>query len=167
LVSYYGYGDIVGDWYSKPDPFYCRQDAVPKKEAYAAIGSKPLAEDKGGNDRGRFYLYCRQNGLWPKEVSGYDPDSEPERFVPFCPIQNVDKDFTPTFLLHGDADTDVPHHQSVMMANELERMGVEHEFISIPGGPHGFDHQDGGLKNPRNREAFDRVLAFLGKHVKR
>jgi acetyl esterase/lipase len=22
LVSFYGYGDITGDWYSKPDPFY-------------------------------------------------------------------------------------------------------------------------------------------------
>jgi alpha/beta hydrolase fold len=25
LVSYWGYGDIVGAWYSRPDPFYSRQ----------------------------------------------------------------------------------------------------------------------------------------------
>src|SRR5437764_11904132 len=25
LVSFYGYGDIVGPWYSRPDPFYCQQ----------------------------------------------------------------------------------------------------------------------------------------------
>ncbi len=30
LVSFYGYGDIAGDWYSRPDPFYSQQPAVPK-----------------------------------------------------------------------------------------------------------------------------------------
>ena len=28
LVSFYGYGDIVGDWYSRPDPFYLREPLV-------------------------------------------------------------------------------------------------------------------------------------------
>ena len=28
LVSLYGYGDVVGPWYSRPDPFYSRQPAV-------------------------------------------------------------------------------------------------------------------------------------------
>ena len=28
IVSFYGYGDIIGDWYSKPDPYYCQQPAV-------------------------------------------------------------------------------------------------------------------------------------------
>ena len=39
LVSFYGYGDIAGDWYSRPDPFYSRQPAVPKEEAYQAVGT--------------------------------------------------------------------------------------------------------------------------------
>jgi acetyl esterase/lipase len=29
IVSFYGYGDIVGPWYSQPDPFYCKQGMVP------------------------------------------------------------------------------------------------------------------------------------------
>ena len=33
LVSFYGYGDIAGEWYSRPDPFYNRQAPVPKEEA--------------------------------------------------------------------------------------------------------------------------------------
>ena len=40
LVSFYGYGDIAGDWYSRPDPFYSRQPAVPKEEAYQAVGTQ-------------------------------------------------------------------------------------------------------------------------------
>ena len=35
-LSYYGYGDITAPWYSRPEPFYVKQPAVPKDEAYAA-----------------------------------------------------------------------------------------------------------------------------------
>ena len=33
IVSFYGYGDIVGDWYSKPDPLYCQQPTVSEEES--------------------------------------------------------------------------------------------------------------------------------------
>ena len=42
LVSYYGYGDIVGPWYSQPDEFYRRQPLVSKEDAYASVGSLTL-----------------------------------------------------------------------------------------------------------------------------
>ena len=28
LAAFYGYGDIAGDWYARPDPFYCQQPVV-------------------------------------------------------------------------------------------------------------------------------------------
>ena len=96
-------------------------------------------------------------------MTGYDPDTETEAFKPFSPIQNVDINYPPTMLLHGDVDTDVPYQQSVMMAEELARAGVEHELITISGGGHGF--YGAGRKDGRVAEAFDRVLAFLGKYV--
>src|SRR6266403_693076 len=110
----------------------------------AAAGTKEIAE---GNVKGRgdFYMYCRQNGLWPKEVVGHDPAKEPRAFDRFCPVRNVTKDYPPTLLLHGDNDTDVPHQQSVDMAAELKRVGVVHEFLSIKGGGHGFDGK--GMKD--------------------
>jgi acetyl esterase/lipase len=160
LVPFYGYGDITNEWYSKPDPFYLKQPRVSKEEAYKAVGTK---ETTGGPGRGKFYLYCRQNGLWPKEVAGLDPGKEPRAFDRFCPIRNVTKDYPPTLLLHGDNDTDVPHQQSVDMAAELKKHGVAHEFISIKGGSHGFDGK--GMKDAKVAESFDRVLAFLNKHV--
>jgi acetyl esterase/lipase len=33
LVSFWGYGDIAGPWYSRPDPFYLQQPLVSKEEA--------------------------------------------------------------------------------------------------------------------------------------
>jgi len=163
LVPFYGYGDLVGGWYSRPDPFYCKAAPVPKAEAYAAVGGAVISEARGPDNRFRYYLYCRQNGLWPKEVSGHDPDAEREAYRPFNPLWNVTPEYSPTMLLHGDLDTDVPYAQSVLMAYEFARHGVEHELVTILGGGHGFDGW--GLDKPEVAGAFDRVLAFLKTHV--
>ena len=81
IVSFYGYGDIVGDWYSKPDPFYCTQPLVSEKESGRATIGPMCTEPYQGRGKEKFYLYCRQNGLWPQEVSGHDPEKEPAFFV--------------------------------------------------------------------------------------
>jgi acetyl esterase/lipase len=162
VVSFYGYGDIAGEWYSRPDPFYNRQPAVAKEEAYRAVGTRVISEDQGGN-RGRFYLYTRQQGLWPLEVVGRDPAREPRAFDGFCPVRNVTREYPPTLLLHGDNDTEVPFEQSVLMATELKRHGVHHELISMPGRGHGFD---GAMSDPVIAATFDRVLKFLVTSLK-
>lgn len=163
LIAFYGYGDVDGDWYAKPDPFYRdKRRLVTREEAYKAIGTKETTSG-GAKGRGSFYLYCRQNGLWPREVAGYDPVKQPREFDRFCPVRNVTKDYPPTLLLHGDKDTDVPHAQSVAMAAELKRVGVVHEFISIKGGGHGFDGK--GMQDAGVSAAFDRIEKFLRKHV--
>jgi acetyl esterase/lipase len=162
VVSFYGYGDISGEWYSRPDPFYCRQPAVSKEEAFQSVGTRVISDDQG-ESRERFYLYTRQQGLWPMEVVGHDPDREPGTFGPFCPLRNVTRDYPPTLLLHGDNDTDVPFEQSVLMAEELERHGIEHELISMPGRGHGFD---GAMGDPVIAATFDRVLKFLESQLK-
>ena len=162
IVSFYGYGDIVGDWYSKPDPFYCQQPAVSREQAYASIGNTPITVPRGPRAESPIYLYCRQNGLWPNVVGGRDPAQEPGFFAPYCPVQNVETDYPPTLLLHGDRDTDVPYKQSALMADELSRHGIENTLITIHDGPHGFDWNADDLQT---RQAFDAVLAFLEKHL--
>jgi acetyl esterase/lipase len=168
LVSFYGYGDIAGHWYSRPDPFYSQEPAVPKDEAYGAVGGPVLTgtpfEGSPVEQRWRFYLYCRQQGLWPREVTGHDPDIEPEWFDPFCPVRNITPDYPPTILIHGAQDTDVPYQQSVLMSQELGRWEVEHEFITLPNRGHGFDAAGEGLGDLTVAEVFDQMLAFLKKH---
>jgi len=157
IVSFYGYGDIIGDWYRLPDPCYRRQPLVTEAEARAVVGSAPVCSHAGWEDRRPFYLYCRQQGLWPKEVAGFDPETDREAFTPFCPVRNITPDYPPILLLHGDQDTDVPYQQSVLMAEALSRAGVPHELITLPNGPHGFDEGD----TPAANAAFERVLVFL------
>jgi acetyl esterase/lipase len=162
IVSFYGYGDIVGDWYSKPDPFYGQQPAISREQAYAEIGPIPIAAAFGARAESPIYYYCRQNGLWPNVVSGHNPEQEPAYFAPYCPVQNVGPDYPPTLLLHGDRDTDVPYQQSAWMGEALSRQGIEHSLITIRDGPHGFDWDE---DDPQVEAAFDAVLEFLHRHL--
>jgi acetyl esterase/lipase len=162
LVSLWGYGDIVGPWYSRPDAFYRRQPLVSKEEAYRVVGGPVLTDSSGKNERGRFYLYCRQNGRWPVEVTGHDPDQEPRFFEPYCPVKNVSARYPPTLLVHGTSDTDVPYQLSVDMARELERKGVEHELVTIRDGGHGLS----GVKPEVVAKTYDHVIEFLTRHLR-
>jgi acetyl esterase/lipase len=160
LVAFWGYGDISSAWYGKPDPFYRRQPLVTETDARAAVGQKIIAEPPPKNDRGRFYLYCRQNGLWSREVAGIAADAGND-FDRFCPIRNLSAEYPPTFLVHGTHDSDVPHEQSVVMDRELSRFNVPHEFVSIPGMGHGLR----GVDTTIVADLYRRVLAFLRKYA--
>lgn len=163
LVAFWGYGDVAGDWYSKPDPFYrSARPLVAKEEAYKAVGGPALSEPPAKNERGKFYLYCRQNGLWPKEVTGHDPDKEPKAFDPFCPVRNVTDKYPPTLLIHGTKDTDVPYEQSDLMAKELSRKQVEHELITVQDAGHGLS----GAKPEEVLKIYERVVEFVDKKLK-
>jgi acetyl esterase/lipase len=160
LVSFWGYGDIAGLWYSRPDAFYRRSPLVTETEARASVATAAIAEPPPRNQRSRFYLFTRQNGLWPKEVTGHDPDTEPRAFDAFCPLRNVSAAFPPVLLIHGTNDTDVPHEQSALMDQELARHRVPHEFVSITGAGHGLS----GASKSDVDLVHQRVMRFLRSH---
>jgi dipeptidyl aminopeptidase/acylaminoacyl peptidase len=76
-------------------------------------------------------------------------------------VKNVTREFPPTMLLHGNADTDVPYEQSVMMAEQLQQHGVPHQLITLEKGEHGFDGADPAKIDAAYREA----LAFTKKYL--
>jgi acetyl esterase/lipase len=167
LVAYWGYGDVDGDWYAKPSEHYRTTAAlVTKDDAYSGVGRATVTGTDGGTDqqkaRSRFYLYLRQNGLWPKEVVGFDPATERARFDPYCPIRNIDDRYPPILMIHGTEDTDVPYAQSAAMAKELARRNRPHELITVPGAGHGLAGGDKQLVS--NSHA--RAAEFIRKHLK-
>ena len=163
LVAFWGYGDLIGDWYSKPSPHPRHQRVkLTREEAWSQVSGLPISDsrDRKGNG-GAFYQYCRQQGTWPEAVSGWDPHSEAEKFVPFMPVRNVDPDYPPTALIHGTDDTDVPHELSAMMARQFREHGVSHHLLSIPGGEHGL----GGGDPKQIDAAYRRAFEFLKEHL--
>ena len=164
LVSLWGYGDLIGDWYSTPSP-HPRHNRQPIAwEEVAAIPDGPVianANDRTANG-GLFYNYCRQQGLWPELVSGFDLSSEQEKFFPFMAVKNVTPNYPPTLLIHGTHDTDVPYEQSVLMVEQFKRHNVPHKLISIQGAEHGL--RDG---DPNDiSQAYSAVLPFVNQYMR-
>ncbi len=178
LISFYGYGDIVGEWCSSPDPHYNKEPIVSEKMARQGVTGAVITGSQfaGPSDkRWLFYLFCRQQGLWPIEVAGHNPKTESQAFEQFCPIQNVTREYPPTLLLHGEKDTDVPFELSKQMAAALKKHHIPHQLIMMEGMGHKFDvfpegFPEGkpiGLQHPKVAEAFDIVLAFLKEQIGR
>jgi dipeptidyl aminopeptidase/acylaminoacyl peptidase len=70
------------------------------------------------------------------------------------PLHAIDRIARPVLLLHGLEDTVVPPSQAQVMAEALERRGVQHVLLTFPGEGHGF-------RRPENiRRALEVELSF-------
>jgi acetyl esterase/lipase len=161
IVSLWGYGDLTGEWYSTPSPHH--ESDVSRADALRQVAGPPVADERERPGDGlAFYLYCRRHGLWPKEVAGWDPDREAGKFHPYMAVVNVSPDYPPTMLVHGTSDTDVPYNNSVMMATELERHGVEHRLLTVEGAEHGLF----GATESEVRDVTTEAARFLARHLR-
>lgn len=86
---------------------------------------------------GRSYLHS-----WDRIHYGdsdpYDPEHAHARFSPINYVKNVR---TPTLILHGEQDWDVPVEQSYQFHRALKDLGVETELVVYPREPHGVEEQ--------------------------
>ncbi len=71
------------------------------------------------------------------------------------PLNFVHAGMAPVISIHGDADAIVPR-QSVRLHEALRRAGAVEQFITVPGGKHGFTRNE-------NEKAFAAVQAFLAE----
>ena len=163
LLAYFGYGDLIGDWYSTPSPHPRHNPRkITAEEAWEQVSGPAVADarERKGNG-GIFYNFCRQTGQWPKAVSGWDPRGEPEKFHPFMPVKNVAAAYPPTVLIHGTADTDVPFEQSQLMALEFQKHGVAFQFHEIANAEHGLAGGNRKEIEEAERKAFEFVKLRL------
>lgn len=167
LVAYWGYGDVDGEWYTQPSEFYRQSEPlIDKQVAYAAVGGHVLTGTEPGSDeqaaRGRFYRYLRQNGLWTREITGFDPATQTDKLDEFCPVRTLTSDYPPILMVHGTVDTDVPYELSANMAAALKKVGVSHELVTVEGAGHGLSGGDPKLVE----DAQQRALDFIRQQLK-
>ena len=163
LLSFWGYGEVLSDWATKPSPHprhnerQIRADEVAKQ-----LGGPPVSDSRQRQgDGSMIYLHGRQTGGWARMITGFDPQRAPEKIIPFLPLKNVNPKYPPTVLLHGTADTDVPVEQSQLMAREFEKHGVPFQFHQITNGEHGL-----GGGDPRQiQEAHQKAFEFMKRHL--
>jgi acetyl esterase/lipase len=162
LVSLWGYGDLVGDWYSTPSPHARHTSDLTRDEAYRQVSGPAVSDSRERKgDGGAFYRYCRFHGIWPQAVSGWDPHREAEKFSPYMPLKNITADYPPTLMIHGTKDTDVPYDNAVLMAEQFRQHGVKYELITIEGGEHGLTGGD----PQKIDQAYDAAITFIKRSL--
>lgn len=164
IVAYWGYGDLVTEWMTEPSPHpgHRSRGPISTEEMRKIESGLPIANPADRKaDGGLYYATTRQLGVWAEKVSGFD-EKNIEKFYPFMAVKNVSPNYPPTLMIHGTEDTDVPHEQSEMMAQEFEKHGVPYEFISVKGGEH-------GLRDAKKEDitaAHARMVPFVLKWMK-
>lgn len=164
VVSVFGYGDLVGRGFTTPslDPSH-RETNLSAEEASSLVLGPPVADER---DRRYsilpYYNYYRQQGIWPRMVTGWDPLTETEKHAAYVPVHNVSHSYPPTLLIHGEVDPDVPVEQSRNMAEQLARHDVAYQLITIPGAEHGLRGGDPGQVEAAYEAAVRFVNRFTG-----
>jgi acetyl esterase/lipase len=74
------------------------------------------------------------------------------------PITYIRKDAPPFLIVHGDADPLVPHHQSELLRDALEKASVPVSLYTVKGGGHGQGFQQDPNLMPAVREFFAKTL---------
>jgi len=96
---------------------------------------------------GSWYLGPKYSSIWAGLATfagGVTPTTAPQ-------VKHI-----PQFVVHGDADTTASVERSRTMVAELKRIGVEHQYVEVPGGTHG------GVVAPNLKGMFD----FFDRHKK-
>ena len=104
---------------------------------------------------GRSYL-CDWDAI---HYGGADPWDPNGIFAPRSPITHVKNVVTPTLILHGEEDLDVPVEQGYFFYRALKDIGVETELVVYPREPHSIQEKAHVLdSNRRTVEWFRRHL---------
>ena len=92
-----------------------------------------------------------------------DPWEADGPFQRFSPINYVKRVRTPTLIVHGEEDLDVPVEQGYMFHRALRDLGVETQLVVYPREPHGFQEKNHQLDLGRRiSEWFARYLVQPG-----
>jgi len=88
------------------------------------------------------------------------PWRNPERWVKLSPFYQVEKITTPTLILCGQEDWNVPLVNSEQLYQALRRLGRTTELVIYPGQGHGI------ARPSYQKDRYERYLAWYGKFVK-
>jgi acetyl esterase/lipase len=163
LASFSGYCDLVGPWATGPsiDPDHMETNLSPEEAAAFTPGPPISNKYERTYDITPFYNYWRRHGQWPFALTGWDPVTDKEKYLPYLNDRGVTPDYPPTIQVHGTRDLDVDYEQAVQMNDALEKHGVTHQLILLEGANHNLRGIDPG----RTENAHRKAMAFVRAHM--
>lgn len=98
-------------------------------------------------------------------ITGLDAQKDKKLVVEYCetisPI-NYSKNAVPTLILHGNKDKIAPIRHSIRLKKSLQENGIEHQFVTVKKGIHGFYNTDPAYQSQLNKIMVD----FIVLHTK-
>jgi dipeptidyl aminopeptidase/acylaminoacyl peptidase len=73
-------------------------------------------------------------------------------------MNHINQDVPPILTIHGDKDSIVPYSHGVRLHEELDKVGVSNQLITIEGGGHG------GFRSDQMENIYQRIRQFLSEH---
>lgn len=80
-----------------------------------------------------------KNSATVSKFLGHTYKEAPELFTEVSPVHYLDKSDPPTMILHGTSDQTVPIHQSDILKEKLDSLGIPNVYIRFPLWPHTMD----------------------------
>jgi acetyl esterase/lipase len=128
-----------------------------QSDLYNSVGKKILTQ--GGEDRYKLCFFLMENGLWPWEVLGFEPNSNQERVNALLPVNHINSDYPATLLIHSKNDQYVPLSQAEKLSRTLTAQKIESELFIVPQG-----HSSEIIQNDPNAVA--KIITFLDRQLK-
>jgi dipeptidyl aminopeptidase/acylaminoacyl peptidase len=90
---------------------------------------------------------------------------KPQQIAAASPVNYVDRNDPPMFLIVGTEDTTVPYHQTLEMAEKLKAAGVKHEHIVLSGINHSFIGKTPEQTRDANLKALAATFQFIDQTI--
>lgn len=153
IISYYGYGLLVSDWYDNPSPEYLQETLIKEGSIKNLIQDK-MVFSSPVNPRYLLYLYARQTGNWLDMLS----DMPIKEFINKYSLDNFNlEDYPPVLLAHSRKDYDVPYEESV----ELSKRIPASNLLTFNADEHDFDRN---TSDQNTIKLIDETISFLDQN---
>ncbi len=131
----------------------------------AALTEYPEMFAAGANLFGvvNFETFFAHTEPWMASISKVeygDPATEAEMLKSLSPIHTIDRVKTPTIVLHGANDTNVPVVEADQVVESLSKRGVPVEYVLFPDEGHGF------RKTPNRIRSTVSIVRWFEKYLK-
>ena len=92
------------------------------------------------------------------QVTGGNPTTHATLYQQSSPLSFITAQSPPTIILHGGVDIVVAPSQSILLRNQLQTMGVVHQYVFYPTENHGWT-------GTNLADSFDKIQAFITANV--
>jgi dipeptidyl aminopeptidase/acylaminoacyl peptidase len=110
-----------------------------------------------------FETFFKNTQPWMAAISKVeygDPDTQAEMLRKLSPIHRVDRVRTPTIVLHGANDTNVPVIEAEQVVDNLKRRNIPVEYVLFPDEGHGW------RKTPNRIRSTVRIVSWFETYLK-